>query len=84
MARLQRKKKTEKKKRPGDVGESAATAIEPVADAAEGDSASAPVREIQKKKPPLPQKNNCLAQTCLLSLLPSIQRWQEGKFLEFS
>jgi preprotein translocase subunit SecE len=56
MARLQRKKKTEKKKKQSNGGESAAVGNEQGADTANSNAVSASVRDIQKKRPPLPQK----------------------------
>jgi preprotein translocase subunit SecE len=56
MARLQRKKKTEKKKKQGSVGEAASVSGEQGADAAGNPAVSAPARDAQKKRQPVPQK----------------------------
>lgn len=56
MGRLQRTKKTEKKKKPGDGVDPAPLAGEEAAEATETTVVAAPAQDIQKKKPPVPQK----------------------------
>ena len=56
MGRLQRTKKTEKKRKPGEGGDPAPLTGEEAAEAAEPVVAAAPAQEIQKKKLPVPQK----------------------------
>jgi len=79
MARLQRKKKTEKKKKPGDGDASAVSIGGQDADAAEGETVSAAAQEVQKKRPPAPQKKPSTGTIKIAYLENGIQFLREAK-----
>ncbi|AOY59767.1 MULTISPECIES: preprotein translocase subunit SecE [Desulfococcus] len=79
MARLQRKKKTEKKKKPGDGGESAVSSDGQDAEAVAGEAVSVAPREVQKKRFPAPQKKLSTGTIKIGYLEKGIQFLREAK-----
>ncbi len=79
MARLQRKKKTEKKKKPGDGIVSAADGDPGVDPAADTVAVAASPRDIQKKRPPLPQKKPATGTMNLGYVQKALQFLREAK-----